>query len=211
MAEVKISTLTSAKPAQKSVWEAFADLSATGTIVLKSAGAEGEYIVTRKRAQESRSEVARSNPDPVMHIRQRKDVPEAKTYFTTSVTWAGVAPLYQEKFRVLAGFEGTVREVAETYFVARLTDLSNGSQVEEEAEFPFEEVPVGDRSLIRLGAMFYWYIGIEEKPYGQITRASLIRFKRLPSWESADIEAARLRAEFLRLSLGLDAKGSEPR
>jgi hypothetical protein len=60
---------------------------------------------------------------------------------------------------------------------AKLTDLiTPGTQ--ETAEFDIEEVSLEDRALIKIGAGFYWSVGLASEK-GQISKKSLIRFQRL--------------------------------
>jgi hypothetical protein len=114
-----------------------------------------------------------------------------------------------ERFRILAAFDGTVLSVNGNRFIARLVNKLDPSDIREEAEFSVSEVPNPDRSLITEGSMFYWHIGIAEKPHGQQSKSSLIRFRRLPPWEERDIEEAKTRAEFLHAVLPLDGAEEE--
>lgn len=98
--------------------------------------------------------------------------------------------LYPERFHDLQKFEGTVLTVSSDSFMARLQDKTN-QLPEEEAEFPLEEVMPGDRELVEVGAVFYWTIGYERKVYGQQSRSSVIRFRRIPSWSTQEIEDAK--------------------
>jgi hypothetical protein len=89
-------------------------------------------------------------------------------------------------FKSLNKWEGYVTEFSEDGddFSAILTDLKNGG-TKEEVTLPVEEVSEQDRPLLQLGALFYWNIGYE-KVNGQIKKASIIRFKRLPKWNDKD-------------------------
>jgi hypothetical protein len=69
--------------------------------------------------------------------------------------------------------------------------------MDEEAEFPMEEVSDADRSFIMPGAVFYWNIGYIDNISGQRTRASVIRFRRLPVWRPEELERAKLKARHL--------------
>lgn len=109
----------------------------------------------------------------------------------------------KEGFIPLQKWEGTVLEVIENSFIARLIDQTSGAP-DEEAEFPFEEISDDDLPLIEPGAIFYWNIGYTVSPSGQRTRSSLIRFRRLPAWTEGEIKEARREAE--RLSDILDWK-----
>ncbi|HAB15370.1 MAG TPA: hypothetical protein PLX89_08240 [Verrucomicrobiota bacterium] len=113
------------------------------------------------------------------------------------------APLNGESFEVLQKFEGVVSSVSSDSFVAQLFDRS-GSGPEEEAEILLAEVMPGDRELVHPGAMFYWVIGYERKVHGQISRSSVIRFKRLPSWSPAAVEQAKKAADTFLSFLDLE-------
>ncbi|MGD0205984.1 MAG: hypothetical protein ABSC89_00020 [Verrucomicrobiota bacterium] len=115
--------------------------------------------------------------------------------------------LYLDRFQVLQKFEGVVQSVTENSFVARLTDKTHDEH--EEAEFHLEEVSPGDRNLVMPGAEFYWVIGREVKPYGQISRSSILRFKRIPAWSNEEVEQAKAEAETFLSFVDLDA-GNDP-
>lgn len=89
-------------------------------------------------------------------------------------------------FKSVHKWEGVVTALSEDGedFTASLTDLKNGG-AKEEVTLPVEEVSEQDRPLLQLGALFYWNIGYE-KTNGQIKKASIIRFKRLPKWSNKD-------------------------
>jgi len=112
-------------------------------------------------------------------------------------------PIVQNRFVPLQKWEGTVLQVLQDSFFARLVDLTNGG-VDEEAEFPVEEVSDADRSLIAPGAVFYWNIGYIDNISGQRTRASVIRFRRLPVWKPEELERAKHKAQ--RIGALLDWK-----
>ena len=112
-------------------------------------------------------------------------------------------PIIQHRFVPLQKWEGTILQVLDDSFFARLVDLMSGGP-DEEAEFPIEEVSDADRSLVEPGAVFYWNIGYIDSVSGQRTRASVIRFRRLPTWRSEELERAKRRAQ--RVSDLLDWK-----
>lgn len=120
-----------------------------------------------------------------------------------TVVWVPVTPLDRDGFEVLQKFEGTVASVSGDSFVARLVDKTNPGP-EEEAEIPLAEVMPGDRELVRPGAVFYWVMGYRRAVHGQLSRSSVIRFQRLPSWSSADVERARRAADTFLSFLDLD-------
>jgi len=116
--------------------------------------------------------------------------------FVAPVVFLRREPIVQNRFVPLQKWEGTVFQVLEDSFFARLVDLTSGG-VDEEAEFPVEEVSDADRSLIAPGAVFYWNIGYIDNISGQRTRASVIRFRRLPVWRSEELERAKRKAQHL--------------
>jgi len=70
-----------------------------------------------------------------------------------------------------------VQEVLQDGFRANLFDL-NRNDVFETADFAFSEVASDDRSLIREGAIFYWYILYLDSETGDRDRVSRIWFRR---------------------------------
>ncbi len=114
----------------------------------------------------------------------------------TPVVFLRRVPIVQNRFVSLQKWEGTVLQVLEDSFFARLVDLTNDG-VDEEAEFPVEEVSDADRSLITPGAVFYWNIGYIDNISGQRTRASVIRFRRLPVWRPEELERAKRKAQHI--------------
>ena len=87
---------------------------------------------------------------------------------------------------------GIVHEIHDDSFTARLEDrIETGTY--EVAEFDTEEVSLDDRKLISEGAIFYWSVGFENRN-GQISKQSLIRFKRTVSLSVEDSDSATDRA-----------------
>jgi hypothetical protein len=108
----------------------------------------------------------------------------------------------QSRFEVLQKWEGVVLEVLSDSFTARLSDLTRQGP-DEDAEFALEEIDIGDRDLLRPGAVFYWNIGYSDSLTGR-ARVSIIRFRRLPIWRRDELEKAKRDAE--RLSNLIDWK-----
>lgn len=134
-----------------------------------------------------------------LDLNRRQAEPVAKP----SVVWVPVIPQTREGFDVLQKFEGTVQSVQGDSFVARLVDKTN-SVPEEEAEIPLAEIMPGDRELVKPGAVFYWVIGYRREDHGQLSRSSMIRFQRLPSWSPAEVERAKEAAETFLSFLDLE-------
>ncbi|UPU35023.1 hypothetical protein M1B72_16425 [Geomonas paludis] len=94
-------------------------------------------------------------------------------------------------FVSLQKWEGVVTDVTEKTFVAKLVDLK--TEDDEFAEIPKDEVTEEDLLLLRRGAIFYWNIGYSYTS-GTKTRASLVRFKRMPRLTKKEEDAAQERA-----------------
>lgn len=88
----------------------------------------------------------------------------------------------EARSRALHQFEGTVLEIMEEEFVARTHDLTSPGYADEQVTLPLDDVPPGDRELLKVGAVFYWLIGYEENDEGARKRTSVLRFRRLPAW-----------------------------
>lgn len=116
--------------------------------------------------------------------------------------------LYTDTFITLQKFEGRVLSVGSQRFTVRLTNLSEPSAQEEEAELFIEEVWDDDKPLLRPGAEFYWSIGYERKAFGQRTRASIIRFKRLPIRTKESLQRTLEKARYFRSFLDLTCANS---
>lgn len=105
------------------------------------------------------------------------------------------------RFDVLQKWEGVVTAVNGAAFGSRLIDLT-GARADQEAEISINEVSPRDRSRLKLGAVFYWYIGYRDEPNGDRERASRIRFRRLPPLTDSELQAAERTATELRARLG---------
>jgi hypothetical protein len=114
----------------------------------------------------------------------------------TPVVFLKREPIVQNRFVPLQKWEGTVLQVLEDSFFARLVDITSGG-ADEEAEFPMEEVSDADWPLITPGAVFYWNIGYIDNISGQRTRASVIRFRRLPVWRQEELGRAKRKAQHI--------------
>jgi hypothetical protein len=108
----------------------------------------------------------------------------------------------QAKFRSLQSWEGRVVEVSEDSFVATLVDLTMPG-TEEHVELDLEEVTRDDRHLVIPGAVFYWSIGYREDPSGSRSRASEIRFRRLPRWSAREVADIAVRVDALKALTGI--------
>jgi hypothetical protein len=105
-----------------------------------------------------------------------------------------IDPASRARFEVLQSFEGTVLEVRDSDFTARLVDRTDASKPAELADFPLEEVSDDDRELIHSGGVFYLSLGYRVHPWGQKERTAAIVFRRLPAWTHGALRRSRERA-----------------
>jgi hypothetical protein len=100
-------------------------------------------------------------------------------------------------------WECTVTELRREGFVATLSDKTKRDSPEEQALFEFENIEISedDHRLVSPGSVFYWTIGTERTPAGQVKNVSSVEFRRSPAWTrsaivSASAQAARLKEWF---------------
>ena len=99
----------------------------------------------------------------------------------------------REKLVPLQSWEGTVLEVEDGSFVARLVDVA-GEHLDEEVSLSKEELCDFDLELLEPGAIFYWTIGYRYQVGGARERVSRIRLRRLPAWTKLQLDEASERA-----------------
>lgn len=103
----------------------------------------------------------------------------------------------QVSFSALQEWEGYVLTVDKETFTARLVDLTQQGTIEEEADFPLEDVSDDEQKLVEPGAVFRWSIGYQRSLGGNKRRVSQIVFRRLPRWTRRELEDNRKRASEL--------------
>lgn len=103
----------------------------------------------------------------------------------------------QRLFDVLQQWEGFVSEMTEDSVWASLVDLTDRTNSEEIVELPIKEFPCADRSILKPGSVFYWIIGREWSPGGQMRRVSEIRVRRTPQWSKHSVEVLHIKAKKL--------------
>ena len=99
------------------------------------------------------------------------------------------------KLRTKQIWEGTVVQCEAGSFSARISDRTNPANPDEMAEFEIEEVAPDDQQLINPGATFYWTIGTERTPAGQVRNIAVVNFRRLPRWTRSSFRKAERRAQ----------------
>ena len=113
-------------------------------------------------------------------------------------------PKATTSFIVLQKWEGEVIEIneKEATFKASLIDKTKKDKyIVEEAEMYIEDLSKDDKTLLKIGSRFYWYIGYLDDKNGQRTKVSHIYFVRTPKWNKYDIETLKKNAEELSQSL----------
>ena len=107
---------------------------------------------------------------------------------------------------VIGMWEGVVTELPdEQSIVARVVDMLRGDRLEETAEFDVDEVSEGDRSLLRVGALFY--LTVYREPGDRRRRFSEVRLRRLPPIRVSERDEAWADAS---LGLFMDPADVEP-
>jgi len=104
----------------------------------------------------------------------------------------------QKKIIVLQKWEGIVQELLSNSFIARLTDKDNDT--EEEAEILLDEIDPNDTELLEPGAIFYWSIGYDDEASRK--RFSMIKFRRLPTWNKEELEFIKRNSTNVRNAIG---------
>jgi hypothetical protein len=87
-------------------------------------------------------------------------------------------------------WEGTVVSCQNGSFDAKVSDRTNPTNPDELVSFELDEISDDDRALVKPGSAFYWTIGTEKSPAGQIRNIEMVNFRRLPQWTKSTIEKA---------------------
>jgi hypothetical protein len=90
---------------------------------------------------------------------------------------------------------GYVIKIGGDGFEAKLID-KNQPGTYENASFDFKEISNEDKELIKIGAIFYWSVGYADIN-GQITKISLVRFKRSIEFSESEFDGIMDRADEL--------------
>jgi hypothetical protein len=106
-----------------------------------------------------------------------------------------VPAIVPRRIRILQQWEGVVSDVGTRDFTADLNSLTDPKAPGLTGEISLEEVSDSDRTLVEQGAVFYWVIGYDKSPTGQVTRISEIRFRRSPEWTRRKLDTLRSEAE----------------
>lgn len=117
-------------------------------------------------------------------------------------------PLATSTLRTRQLWEGTITDVRSDGFIATLVDKTNPDNPDEQVLFPLGEVSEDDAAFIAPGSAFYWTIGSERTPAGQIKNVSMVQFRRLPTWTQNAIARAADRARLVSEFFATDKSGS---
>lgn len=90
---------------------------------------------------------------------------------------------------------GHIISISGDAFTAKLEDI-NSPGTFEVGDFELREVPEADKTLIKLGAAFYWSVGYSYLN-GTVAKTSTIRFQRLANWTTSEYDEAADRANEL--------------
>ena len=83
-------------------------------------------------------------------------------------------------------------EITSDHFLARLFDLTEGTEVEtEEAEIPLSTLSDQNRSKIKLGSVFHWVIGFEKNVRGGRRYISEFVFRQGREISQSDLDEGR--------------------
>ena len=136
----------------------------------------------------------------VMHRRQDDEAASRIVDFPRQLPAAAPA----STLHALQEWEGFVVAVREREFVARLVDLTAGSEYEdEEATFPLGDINEADIPKLTVGSIFRWVIGYQRSRAGTKRRVSEIVFRDLPAMTATDLSDGRTWADETIRSLGL--------
>lgn len=107
-------------------------------------------------------------------------------------------------------WQGYVTDVTPDTFHAVIFDTSPDSEDETETvEFTRDTVNSLMRHLIVPGAIFFWDLGFQRDPSGQIVRQSVVSFPMIPRWDADELSRAKERAAIKYQQLGWESR--EPR
>jgi hypothetical protein len=105
----------------------------------------------------------------------------------------------QVYFARLEELEGTVLEVRDNLFLARLVDPT-GAQPDQEVELELAQITDADQPLVMPGAMFYWTIGYRTHFRRDLVLA--LELRRLPPASQHERRSALREAEQFKQRMG---------
>ena len=111
--------------------------------------------------------------------------PEGADYVTPPMR----SPSRQPNFVVHQAWEGTVLEIFDDSFNARIRDLTDLERPDEIVEMLVEDLDESDCPLLKPGAVFYWNIGYLEGRGFPRQRTSRVTFRRIPRFLASETSA----------------------
>lgn len=107
-------------------------------------------------------------------------------------------PRKRDRFQVLKNWEGVVTAIEEDLIFASVRQTNSESErAEDEFEMDIDNVPSGDRELVRVGAVFYLTVGIRRPPGEDSQKTTRVIFRRMPRWSAGDVARAEVAADEL--------------
>lgn len=102
---------------------------------------------------------------------------------------------HRKAFKAIQKWKGTVIEIDQDSFEARLEDLTLGGNDELE-KFYFNDITADERDQLEIGKTFYWTIGQTEYiDTKKIERTSRIVFQRTLSWDIELLDSVKIAVE----------------
>jgi len=167
------------------------------TSALKQVGEKDYYSNVEELVKPQNEDSSSSVSTPIDLTNNLCNAPNKLKYNPVFVFPERTTKKTEEVFNCLQKWEGFVLSITGNTFLARLYDISNKG-FEEEAEIPLEEISDDDKELLEEGAVFYWSLGYLKKKNGQKIRQSIIKFRRLPTWHTSEIQSAQKNASRIR-------------
>jgi hypothetical protein len=140
-------------------------------------------------------------------------VPQPKPILTGTSSWtpetltpepSGIqSPPPAVKVKVSRRWEGSVLEVDEGFFEAKLTPISDGGP-DVIADISVADIAADDMPLLRPGAPLHVTAGHVRLPGGRVIHTSTVQLRRLGRWRSEEIALLEERAQKRRAALGFD-------
>lgn len=152
---------------------------------------EAVSLFETRRKQHERTELRDTdiiNPPKEARLKQTwldyyKDIPHIDIPDLHQI----VEPKSWKKFHTLQEWEGYILDVSEDEFTARLLDLTDDANEEdEEVTVPLSEIAETDHKHLYSGSLFRWVIGREYSERGTLRRVSEIIFRELPVMSASD-------------------------
>jgi hypothetical protein len=137
------------------------------------------------------------------YVLPEKALENLNAYFATKqeVLPKDNKPEATDSFAVLKRWEGSVTAINGNVITAEVVDLDSQIPLKEEIEIEFEDISEEDKSLVEIGAVFYWSVGYSTSIDRTVMRGSVFRFRRLPAWSRSELLRSKTYAKNLKNEL----------